>query len=391
MGRLPLPPGSSGEIKVTVAGKAYVGRCRYRHEDGRYSDVRRCGRTKELARKAVRDALKDLASREPGASLTRETLFSIAAEMWLDEYRADAENGIYSLSSVDTYSDHLKNHVLPTLGNLRLYEVKTPLINQLCQRNLKAHSLSLARHTKAVIGNVMRFAVQAGAIDRDPTREIERLVGKRAKTKKRVAKSLTANEVLDLLAKLDADEEAVRRDLPDLVRYFVATGERVGEALGAHWADFDASKEELAMTGNIFQARGRGTVRNEGKSETATRTIPLSGWCVRMLCDRQAKLGPVDPDRPIFPNTQGGYWNASNLNNRYWLPFRRRAGYERVTFHTFRKTVATLLDDAGLTARQIADILGHAHPSMTQNTYMGRGQVTRDGAKALDAVVKWAQ
>jgi integrase len=38
-----------------------------------------------------------------------------------------------------------------------------------------------------------------------------------------------------------------------------------------------------------------------------------------------------------------------------------------VTFHTFRKTVATLLDDAGLTARQVADILGHANPSMTQD------------------------
>jgi integrase len=49
------------------------------------------------------------------------------------------------------------------------------------------------------------------------------------------------------------------------------------------------------------------------------------------------------------------------------------AGYEWVTFHTFRKTVATLLDDAGLTARQVADILGHANPSMTQDVYFGRG------------------
>lgn len=73
------------------------------------------------------------------------------------------------------------------------------------------------------------------------------------------------------------------------------------------------------------------------------------------------------------------------------MPFRERAGYEWVTFHTFRKTVATLLEEAGLTARQIADILGHAHPSMTQNTYTGRGQVTRDGANALDRVVGQSQ
>jgi integrase len=60
-------------------------------------------------------------------------------------------------------------------------------------------------------------------------------------------------------------------------------------------------------------------------------------------------------------------------------------GYEWVTFHTLRKTVGTLLDEAGLTARQIADVLGHAHPSMTLNNYMGRGQKSRASADALDA------
>ena len=47
-----------------------------------------------------------------------------------------------------------------------------------------------------------------------------------------------------------------------------------------------------------------------------------------------------------------------------------------VTSHTFRKTVATRLDEAHLTARQIADQLGHAHPSLTQDVYMGRRVVT---------------
>jgi integrase len=80
-------------------------------------------------------------------------------------------------------------------------------------------------------------------------------------------------------------------------------------------------------------------------------------------------IATEDDNTPIFRNTQGGYWNDSNLNNRYWLPFRQRAGYEWVTFRTFHKTVAELLDGAGLTARQIADILGHANPSMIQDVY----------------------
>jgi integrase len=44
-------------------------------------------------------------------------------------------------------------------------------------------------------------------------------------------------------------------------------------------------------------------------------------------------------------------------------------------------------EEAGLTARQIADILGHARPSMTQDVYMGRQAASRDGADALHAVL----
>jgi len=76
-----------------------------------------------------------------------------------------------------------------------------------------------------------------------------------------------------------------------------------------------------------------------------------------------------------------------HVRNRAWNPFKQRVGFDWVTFRTFRKTVATMLDDAGLTARQIADILGHAHPSMTQDVYMGRGAVSRHGADALDVTL----
>jgi integrase len=54
-----------------------------------------------------------------------------------------------------------------------------------------------------------------------------------------------------------------------------------------------------------------------------------------------------------------------------------------VTSHVFRKTVATRLDEAGMSARQIADVLGHAHPSMTQDVYMGRKVVSAEAAVIL--------
>jgi integrase len=56
-----------------------------------------------------------------------------------------------------------------------------------------------------------------------------------------------------------------------------------------------------------------------------------------------------------------------------------------VTSHVFRKTCATILDTAGQTPRAVADQLGHAQVSMTQNYYFGRRIVNPAAADALDA------
>jgi integrase len=59
-----------------------------------------------------------------------------------------------------------------------------------------------------------------------------------------------------------------------------------------------------------------------------------------------------------------------------------------VTTHSFRKTVATLIDDEGLSARVGADHLGHTLVSMTQDRYMSRGRIHTQVAELLDRTVK---
>jgi integrase len=52
--------------------------------------------------------------------------------------------------------------------------------------------------------------------------------------------------------------------------------------------------------------------------------------------------------------------------------------------HALRKTTATALDQAGQTARQIADQLGQAKVSITQDVYMGRRPVNPAAGQALE-------
>lgn len=52
--------------------------------------------------------------------------------------------------------------------------------------------------------------------------------------------------------------------------------------------------------------------------------------------------------------------------------------------HALRKTTATALDDAGHTARQIADQLGQSKVSITQDVYLGRRAANPAAAEALE-------
>lgn len=57
------------------------------------------------------------------------------------------------------------------------------------------------------------------------------------------ARALTVEECDEWLGILDADAFAVRKDLPDLARFLLGTGCRLGEAVGVHWNDVDLDRQ----------------------------------------------------------------------------------------------------------------------------------------------------
>jgi integrase len=73
------------------------------------------------------------------------------------------------------------------------------------------------------------------------------------------------------------------------------------------------------------------------------------------------------------------------LVTRWLAQARERHGFDSwVTFHAWRKTTATVLDEAGATARIIADQLGHSRVSMAQDVYLGRSSRNARVVAALE-------
>ena len=83
----------------------------------------------------------------------------------------------------------------------------------------------------------------------------------------------------------------------------------------------------------------------------------------------------------------GGFRDPANVRRE----LREARGEEAlgwITSHTFRKTAATILDEAALSARLVADQLGHSRTSMTQDHYLGRRSVDSQAASALEAALR---
>ena len=96
---------------------------------------------------------------------------------------------------------------------------------------------------------------------------------------------------------------------------------------------------------------------------------------------------PVRYKEGIFPSTAGTLRDPNKFGKE-WRKVREELGVPEVTTHSFRKTLATLIDDEGLSARIGADQLGHSKVSMTQDRYMSRRRVHSEVAALLDCVIK---
>jgi integrase len=252
-------------------------------------------------------------------------------------------------------------------------------------------SASSAKTCRAILSGLCGLAVRLGALDTNPVREARPV--EQGKRKKKPARALTAEEVLDIFAMADGDELARRHDLPDIMRFYGGTGERTGEAIAVRWENIDFAAKVAWVEGNMVRTKADGAKLNEGKTAMAERGIPLADWLVQMLLDRRQRVAADAGVKPeeltgwVFPNTKGGLRETSNLR-RDWRAFRDRHGIgDWFTPRTFRRTVATLVTDA-LPAREASDMLGHSRVSQTTDTYVGRKAPSRKPAQVLEALGK---
>lgn len=232
----------------------YVAGIFYRDFLGRGRRIRRNGRSKAEASRRVLSAVKVALSPLWSGQFKATDTFEAAATAWLVMFEGQVTRGRRSPSTLDEYRYNLHRVVLPGVGSLRLGEISTPRLDHFVQEVLTERGYATAKVSRTVLSGVCGWLVRQGSLPSNPVRDLTPLEQDRDRT----ARALSIAELREWLARLDADPFAVLHDLPELARFMVATGARLGEALGVTRADVDLDTGTLLIQRTIIRVKAGG-------------------------------------------------------------------------------------------------------------------------------------
>jgi hypothetical protein len=188
----------------------------------------------------------------------------------MEQVRQDVREGIKSPTTINTYESILKRHVIPGTGELRVREATVMRLDRFLGALQRTVGTSTAKTARTALSGMLGLAARYDAIDSNPTRDTRRI----PKSKKK-PRALDAEERTKWLARVEANEKARRWDLPDLSRFMVAAGVRVGEALATFWEDVDFVEGAIDITHTAVRVKGEGLLRKpRPKTESSMRALP---------------------------------------------------------------------------------------------------------------------
>lgn len=350
----------------------YRARAYYRGYDGIRRDAVATDVTKERAKVAVAERIAAALRGADDVTMGPATPLVSAGEAWIAQIRR-SDSGL-SERTVSDYERTFRRCIdAPgsTLRGLSISQANSAQrLRAFLQRVADERGSGTAKICRSVLRGILGLAVDNGVIESSAMLQVRPVKSQSPRPSDQDhTRAFTREErdqviaYADALASpgepLDPRTKRKRQAVADLIAMMAGTGARIEEARSLSWDAIDLD----AGTCNI-----RGT-----KTESSDRLVSFPDWlCARMRrrADELGTEGLVFPS-PATAGDPYRRWDQSN-SARAVRQILNESGFAWAIPHTFRRTVATLLDDAGVPIRRISDQLGHKDPSMTARVYLGR-------------------
>jgi integrase len=286
---------------------------------------------------------------------------------WLDSYVTPN----LSPATVDLYRTVVKKHVLPSLGDIVLAELKPHTIQKIYSEKLKS---GLSNRTVQIIHSILHKglenAVKTGLILRNPMVAVECPKSQRPEM-------ITMNETdIHLLL-----EFARSSPYYSLFYTLLFTGMRRSEALALKWADVDLLLLKVSVNKSLSYLNtpkdGSRILLKQPKTKKSRRNISITPSNAVVLREHHQKqdemrqsLGQplLKDDDFVFSDIRGKPYLPNSVTHA-WIKLVRRCGLNGIKLHSARHSHASLLMKQGVHPKIVQERLGHASISTTLDLY----------------------
>lgn len=331
------------------------------------SGRRRRTKVRGTSRADARAKLDELvAQRALGIDLSqRATTFADLAWMWLER---GAPPGVTE-NTISNYEHMLTTHVIPTLGQHRLADLRSEHVEGMLDAMAEAGlAASTMRHALNLTRRVLRFGMARDLVVRNVAEPVHTRPGPRADRY-----GLTSKQARKLLA-VAADDR-----LGNLVTLSLMLGLRPGEAAGLTWSEvkLKGKRPRIRVAASLRRTPMGALVLVPPKTRTSIRTLEIPPPVVEAL---KAQREVQETDRElagsswrnrydlVFTTELGTPLDPSNVR-RTFRRLAHAAGLVHLHPHMLRHAAASLLSAAGVPIEDISDTLGHRSVTVTAEIY----------------------
>ena len=327
--------------------------------------TRRGFKTIKEAKAAERDLLLDV--EENGFSNNEDfqnPTFAEVAELWLESYKSTVKPTTYQGVKIK----------LDVMIDLYFTDMKIQQISvAYCQKVAIQLSNRYILYTNyySVISRVFKYATSIDIIKSNPLDKIIKPKNRPLKVKENY---YTKQELTDFLKVCKENCKPVEYTFYHLLAF---TGLRIGEAIGLMWSDVDFENKRLNISRTAVKIGKEQTVQDP-KTKRSKRVITLDDetlnvlklWKRQQIKEYfQAGKAYQHDSNYIFTNSKGKWLLTATMKVKLSSFFCKHNKLKKITPHGFRHTHASLLFEAGITAKIISDRLGHNNVQTTLDMY----------------------
>ena len=312
---------------------------------------------------------------------------SMTVARLIEGWNVDVLSHQVSKSAADHYLSIAKNHIIPTLGRKKLFELTTSDVDRLISKKIaQGLSVSTVRRIRSVLAQAIDQGMRWGWVNRNVA-----TLARAPKSFRSEGRTLTVDEARLFLHHLEGHR------LKALFTLMLTTGLRRGEALGLQWTDLDSKKRIITVRRQLQRDSG-GLVTRDTKTHGSRRVVNLPTQMLDILTSHRQQqeadhgiLGPAWIDSGfIFTTAFGGPLDPRNLL-REFKKVCVEAGLGNWHLHELRHSAASLMLAQGVKLQVVSEVLGHSSIRMTSDVYGHILDPDREKAAEAIASVLWGK